>query len=58
MLRGYRHLRPTILPTDKRSIKSNSAQFTNNNFLHQITVETGVPLEGYQSFLALDVRGV
>ena len=59
MLRGYRHLRPPILSTDKKSTKSNYAQFINNKFRHHITVETGVPLEGCQSFLALDsVRGV
>ena len=59
MLRGYRHLRPPILPTDKKSTKSNSAQFTNNKFLRPITVETGVPAEDWQSFLTLDsVRGV
>ena len=59
MLRGYRHLRPPILSTDKKSTKSTYAQFTNNEFFHHITVETGVPREDCQSFLALDsVRGV
>ena len=51
MLRGYRHLRPSILPTDKESTKSTSAQFTHNKFRHHITVETDVPTEGCQSFL-------
>ena len=32
MLRGYRHLRPPILPTDTKSTKSNSARFVNIEF--------------------------